>query len=117
MWDLAAGSQELLALVDPDLVVSVVPNTVRAAAVAKRVSGELSARRHGLVVRTIAGAAIEPMEIAELLDIPLWGVVPSDSRVVEQVEQGLGPAAINLGGFTRAVTAIVDRLVDHAPER
>jgi hypothetical protein len=94
-----------------------VPNTVRATTAAKRNLHLLPGVECGLIVRSVPGASLEPMDVAEITGVPLWAVIPSDVRVVEQVEQGLGPAAINLGGYTRAVVGLVDRLVRSAPDK
>ena len=115
IWDIPGGEPEMLADLNLDVLCTVVPNTVRAVTLAKRDLAGMPGVECGLVVRSVPGASIDPMDIAEITGLPLWAVVPSDVRVVEQIEQGLGPSSINLGGYTRSVAGLVDRLVGSAP--
>lgn len=102
---------KLIAMADAVLVV--VPATVRGCASADRVIANASDNNElvELVVRTIPGAGLTPIEIANILNTPLAGTVTTDSRILEQIEQGFGVGAIHLGGFTRNMNAIATRLL------
>ncbi|MEI6404164.1 MAG: hypothetical protein WCO64_00140 [Actinomycetes bacterium] len=88
----------------------VLPNTLRAVTLTKHLVASLPAQRKGLVVRSISGCSLSAMTIAESLDIPLLTNIPTDSRIVEQIEQGCGPAAITLGSFSRAISHLTNHL-------
>ena len=106
-----AGTDHVLDSISTDFECTVLPNTVRAVSVAGQRATGRSRRSHGLVVRSVSGASLEPMAIAEVLDTPLWACLPTDARVVEQIEQGLGPSTISLGGYTRAVLHLANRIL------
>lgn len=109
IMDLAAGHR--MSLPAADFTCAVIPNTVRAVAVAGRRLGHGYPGSRGLVVRNVAGAGLDPMAVGEVLGIPVWAGLPSDPRVVEQIEQGLGPSTISLGGYTRAVLHLANRVL------
>lgn len=90
----------------------VVPNTVRGCASAARRIGELNGQgiSVGLVVREIPGSHLKPIEVSESLGAPLLTRVATDLRVVEQIEQGMGPGLVNLGGFTRSIFQLLESL-------
>ena len=102
---------ELIAMADAVLVV--VPSTVRGCASADRVIANVTENNETveLVVRTIPGSGLTPIEIAHSLNTPLAGSVNTDTRILEQIEQGYGISAIQLGGFTRSMNAIANRLL------
>ena len=97
---------------DCDLVLIATTATVRGCASAKRSISELAghAKNIELLVRNVPGSNIDPMQIAELLNTPLASVINTDTRIVEQIEQGFGVAAINLGGFTRNLNSLAQRI-------
>ncbi len=88
----------------------IVPSTVRAVAMAKSFLEQLPKTKRGLVVRTVPGTSLPALTIAEKLEVPLLTNVPTDSRIVEQIEQGCGPAAITLGSFSRAISHLADHV-------
>ena len=100
------------AVAECDLVLVVTTATVRGCASAKQVIAGLAgyAKSIELVVRNIPGSNLDPMHIAELLNTPLAAVVNTDARIVEQIEQGFGVAGINLGGFTRNLNSLAQRI-------
>jgi hypothetical protein len=61
-------------------------------------------------VRNVPGSNLDPIQIAELLNTPLAATVSTDSRIVEQIEQGFGVSGINLGGFTRNLNSLAQRI-------
>ena len=109
-----AFDAELLRRLDAAIVV--VPNTVRGCASAARRIAE--ARAQGveplLVVREVSGSHLKSVEVSDSLQVPLLTRLPTDQRVVEQIEQGMGPGLVNLGSFTRAITQIRDGLQLHS---
>jgi CO dehydrogenase nickel-insertion accessory protein CooC1 len=102
----------LEAISECDLVLVVTTATVRGCASAKRSIAGLAgyARNIELVVRNVPGSNLDPMRIAELLNTPLAANVNTDVRIVEQIEQGFGVSGINLGGFTRNLNALAQRV-------
>lgn len=96
-----------------DLVFVATPSTVRGSASTKKAISNIS--KHvplvELVIRNIPGTNLDALRIAQSLNIPLAGVINSDPRIVEQIEQGFGLAGIHLGGFTRSLNALAQRLV------
>ena len=109
--DHPASTPDRVVLPEPDLSCVVLPNTVRAVAVAGRRLASHRRHQRGLVVRSVPGAGLDTMAVAEVLDTPVWASLPSDSRIVEQVEQGLGPSMIRLGGYTKAVLHLANRIL------
>lgn len=95
-----------------NLVLVVTSATVRGCATAKRSIARLAgyANQVELVVRNVSGSNLDPMHIAELLNTPLASVINTDARIVEQIEQGFGVSGINLGGFTRNLNALAQRI-------
>ena len=102
----------LEAISECDLVLVATTATVRGCASAKRSIAGLAgyARNIELVVRNVPGSNLDPMRIAELLNTPLAATVNTDIRIVEQIEQGFGVSGINLGGFTRNLNALAQRV-------
>ena len=100
------------AIANCDLVLVVTTATVRGCASAKRCIATLAghAKNIELVVRSVPGSNLDPMQIAELLNTPLATIVNTDVRIVEQIEQGFGVSGINLGGFTRNLNALAQRI-------
>jgi len=95
-----------------DVAFVVTPSTVRGSATTKIAISKIS--KHvattELVIRNLPGTSLDALRIAQSLDVPLAGVVNSDPRIVEQIEQGFGVAGIHLGGFTRSLNALAQRL-------
>ena len=102
----------LEAITECDLVLVATTATVRGCASAKRSIAGLAgyARNIELVVRSVPGSNLDPLQIAELLNTPLAATVNTDVRIVEQIEQGFGVSRINLGGFTRNLNALAQRI-------
>lgn len=100
------------ALTNCDLVLVVTTATVRGSASAKRSIAGLAgyAKNIELVVRNVPGSNLDPMQIAELLNTPLAAIVNTDVRIAEQIEQGFGVSGINLGGFTRNLNSLAQRI-------
>lgn len=100
------------AISDCDLVLVVATATVRGCASAKLSIAGLAghAKNIELVVRNVPGSNLDPMQIAELLNTPLASSINTDARIVEQIEQGFGVSGINLGGFTRNLNALAQRV-------
>lgn len=109
--DVPTAAGGLVAELAANFRCTVLPNTVRAVAVAGRCVASVGSQRHGLVVRSVAGAGLDALAVGEVLDTPVWAALPSDPRIVEQIEQGLGPSMINLGGYTRAVMHLANRIL------
>jgi secretion/DNA translocation related CpaE-like protein len=103
---------QLDALARCDLVLVVTTATVRGCASAKQSIATLApyAKNIELVVRSIPGSNLDPLKIAELLKTPLAAVVNTDVRITEQIEQGFGVSGINLGGFTRNMNSLAQRI-------
>jgi secretion/DNA translocation related CpaE-like protein len=95
-----------------ELVLVVTTATVRSCASAKRSISGLAgyAKNIELVVRNVPGSNLDPMQIAELLNTPLAATVNTDVRITEQIEQGFGVSGINLGGFTRNLNSLAQRI-------
>jgi hypothetical protein len=47
-----------------------------------------------------------------MLETPLAATISTDTRIVEQVEQGFGMTGIHLGGFTRSMNALAHRMAN-----
>jgi secretion/DNA translocation related CpaE-like protein len=99
-------------IADCDLILVVTTATVRSCASAKRTLAGLAghAKTIELAVRSVPGSNLDPIQIAELLNTPLAATVGTDSRIVEQIEQGFGVSGINLGGFTRNLNSLAQRI-------
>lgn len=97
-----------------DIVLVVTPSTVRGSASTKKAIAAIA--KHAtdveLVVRNFPGTNFDALRIAQSIDVPLAGVINSDPRIVEQIEQGFGVSGIHLGGFTRSMNALAKRLVE-----
>ena len=96
-----------------DVVLVVVPSTVRGCASADRIIANVTENNEKveLIVRTLPGSGLTPIEVAHSLNTPLAGSVNTDTRILEQIEQGYGISAIQLGGFTRSMNAIANRIL------
>ena len=103
------ATSTLLELCDYTVVVTV--NTVRATAATAHRCRDASHSATGIAVRMMPGARLDAMSVAQSAGCALWATLPTDARVVEQIEQGLGPAAINLGGYTRALAHLAHRVL------
>lgn len=99
-------------IANSDLVLVTTTATVRGCASAKRSIAGLAgyAKNLELVVRNVPGSNLDPIQIAELLNTPLASVINTDVRIVEQIEQGFGVSGINLGGFTRNLNSLAQRI-------
>ena len=91
--------------VSDDLLL-VMPTTVQASSLVTAHRESLSRNRCGLVARQIPGSGLTPVAVAQALDIPLRASLPTDARIVEQVEQGLGLTHVTLGSFSRTINQL-----------
>ena len=96
-----------------DVILMMTPSTVRGSASTKKaITNVLKyVSNVELVVRSFPGTNLDALKIAQSLDVPLAGVINSDPRIAEQIEQGFGISGIHLGGFTRSMNALAQRLV------
>ena len=97
-------TQSLGALSDDVLLV--MPTTVQASSLATAVKERFADIRCGLVVRQVPGSGLTPIGVAQAVDIPLRVTLPTDARIVEQVEQGLGLTHVTLGAFSRSINQL-----------
>jgi len=97
-------TEELLTLSDDVLLV--VPTTVRASSLVTAIRDKLADTRCGVVVRQVPGSGLTPIGVAQALELPLRASLPTDARIVEQVEQGLGLTRVTLGAFSRAINQL-----------
>jgi secretion/DNA translocation related CpaE-like protein len=81
------SATEILKLCDVAFVVT--PSTVRGSASTKKEIAHISKHVTNveLVIRNLPGTILDALRIAQSLDVPLAGVVNSDPRIVEQIEQ------------------------------
>jgi len=84
-------------------ILLVLPTTVRATTVAKRILESHAHDKFGLVVRQLPGTGLTPLAIAQTLGISLKAQVVTDTRVVEQIEQGVGLGRVSIGTFSKQV--------------
>lgn len=103
---------ELLKL--SDSVVVSLTNTIRQTAVTRILLNTLNELNisHGLAIRSLGGTSLNPLAIAEKLQTPLWVSLPTDNRIIEQIECGFGISMIRLASFTRAVSQVAGRLAE-----
>ena len=94
-----------------DDIIVALTNTIRDIAVSKILLNSLPQEHVGLAVRSVPGAALQPLAIAEKLHIPLWASLPTDKRITEQVECGFGVSMVKLSSFTRSIAQLTSRLV------
>lgn len=97
-----------------DIALVVTPATVRGITTTKQLLSELNDQVSTieLVVRKVPGSNLDPLNIAEMLETPLAATLNTDTRIVEQVEQGFGMAGIHLGGFTRSMNSLAHRMAN-----
>lgn len=87
-------------------ILLVLPTTVRATTVAKQNLESQVNDKFGLVVRQLPGTGLTPAAIAQTLGISLKAQLVTDSRVVEQIEQGVGLGRVSIGAFSKQVTQL-----------
>lgn len=90
--------------------VLVMPNTLRACAVAHATMQATEATNQVLAVREIPGSTLTPLAIAQSLDKPLWATLPTDHKIVELTEQGLLLSGVGPGKYNRAVSNLLVQL-------
>jgi len=95
-----------------DKCVLVVPSNVRACAAANQALNELPSEKVIVVVRQIPGSGLSSLTISDTLGVPVFTNIPTDQRIVEQVEQGFGLGNVNLGGFSRSIGQLTSQLMD-----
>jgi hypothetical protein len=97
-----------------DSVCVVVPNTLRGIAIARHEISRLGLQPDhvGIAVRQLPGSSISPLMVSQTLGFPLWAAVPTESRVLELLEQGIGPVPVRGGSFNRNVANLLDHLSD-----
>lgn len=79
---------------------------VRGVAAALAVSARRPAGRGHLALRRRRAARVAPLEAAHVLDLPLLAMVPSDRRVAEATDRGLGPVVGPRSRLARSVAAL-----------
>jgi hypothetical protein len=94
-----------LGVLSDDLLL-VMPTTVQASSLVTAVKDRFTDIRCGLVVRQVPGSGLTPIGVAQAVDIPLRVALPTDARIVEQVEQGLGLTHVTLGAFSRSINQL-----------
>ena len=94
-----------------DNSVFVMTNSLRACAVAHK-AVTIFQQPFPTVIRELPGSALSPLSIAQSLQVNLWSTLPTDSRVVEFVEQGLAFETTNVTKYNRAVTGLVNRFMN-----
>ena len=99
-------------MMQSDSVCFVVPNTLRGITIARHEISQLEshAANVGLAVRQLPGSSISPLMVAQTLDLPLWAAIPTESRVLELLEQGIGPVPVRGGSFNRNVLNLIDHI-------
>lgn len=110
--DLAQGMNDYWPVVSQlsNQILLVLPTTVRATTVAKRILENQEHDRFGLVVRQLPGTGLTPLAIAQTLGVPLKAQIATDTRVVEQIEQGVGLGRVALGAFSKQVSQLCTSL-------
>jgi len=93
-------------IVASDEVLLVMPTTVQASSLLNALKSELPDGHCGLVVRQIPGSGLTAVGVAQAVELPLRATLPTDARIVEQVEQGLGLSSVTLGAFSRSVNQL-----------
>ena len=97
-------TQQILELSHDALLV--LPTTVQASSLLTALHTTLTGKRCGLVVRQVPGSGLTPLGVAQAIEMPLRASLPTDARIVEQVEQGLGLAHVTLGAFSRSINQL-----------
>lgn len=64
-----------------------------------------------LVIRNLPGTNLDGMRIAKTLGMNLCTTIQTDSRIVEQLEQGISPANLSSNSLKRSILEIVQELV------
>ncbi|CAB4333028.1 MAG: hypothetical protein F2839_01830 [Actinobacteria bacterium] len=97
-----------------DAICYITTNSIPAVATALKTRSRMRSveQKHGLIVRQTPGCVLDPMTVAETLDMPLWSTFATSTRLVEQLEQGLGFNAINVAGITRATAHLAGHLIE-----
>jgi secretion/DNA translocation related CpaE-like protein len=91
-----------------DQVLVVADPTVPGAASAGKVIAALRPLTSGLALLVRVGEPGVPAEdVADVLDLPLVGTVPTQRRLAEQVDLGLGPVATRRSPLARAARAVL----------
>lgn len=99
-----------------DAVVLAVPARVRAVAAAAGSARWLSdGAVTGLVVTRSRGAGLPPGEVAEVLGLPLWGVLPAVRGLAAEADRGRLADAVRRGRTGRAGRDVLARLSRRGP--
>lgn len=95
-----------------DEVVVALTNTIHGTAVTRILLNSLQEWNimYGLAVRSLGGTSLNPLTIAEKLNTPLWASIPTDNRIIEQIECGFGVSMVKLSSFNRAIAQLTLRL-------
>lgn len=94
-----------------DELILVVGSTIRSINAANQIlrnNPELN--RSKIVVRQITGTNLAGFSIARTLELPLLGEIPSDTKIVEHLEQGLSPTKIVANSYRKAVSEVCAQL-------
>lgn len=108
----APETQEILGIAD--YVFLVVPSTVRGCAAANQALSHVHAEKLTVVLRQIPGSGLNALTISDTLGVPIFTQIPTDQRIIEQVEQGFGLGNVNLGGFSRSIQQLTSRMFEEA---
>jgi secretion/DNA translocation related CpaE-like protein len=106
----------LIALTAADQAYIVVPAELRACVAARRIATVASAHCPALavVVRVPAPGGVEPGEVARALDLPLAGILRTESRLPRDLEVGQTPAGSGRGPLAELCRLL---LADMQPRR
>lgn len=99
------GSDDLAALTAHAQVVVLTGQDVLGVAAAAVAAPTLPATTH-LVLRRRRGARVAPAQVAATLRLPLLGLLPTDRRVADAVDRGLGPVVAARSRLGRAVAGV-----------
>jgi secretion/DNA translocation related CpaE-like protein len=86
-----------------DDLLLVMPTTVQASSLVTSMRTYLDGKQCGLVIRQIPGSGLTAVGVAQAVELPLRASLPTDARIVEQVEQGLGLGHVTMGTFSRSI--------------
>lgn len=91
----------------------VVAQDVRSVAAAQQVLREADAPDVQVVVRQISGAALDAQSIADVLTLPLAGVLPEDARLRRAAERGEPPGNVPKQPWTKACEKVLAGVLSH----
>ncbi|MGH3330553.1 MAG: septum site-determining protein Ssd [Nocardioidaceae bacterium] len=108
------ATSELLARCDEVLLLTGL--TVPAVAATARVAALLEGVARGVhLVARENGSGLDPAEVAHMLGLPLMAVMPSQRRLAESIDLGLGPVHARRGPLATTARDVLRRLGCPAP--